>query len=135
MTIFERGMRLNFGIPREPSNTDLKRLSLLNFGRQEACEELSNYLLRVFRPLISRDIEISHQDISEAVAEAIDWFVVIAAKYKKFRLADNPEKFVRCCYRKVWRELLLRWKEGVVKIARDEKRQRQDARQQGTDES
>jgi len=99
-----------------PVADDPPRGLLVNFARARIHD--TNFRNRLRRALREHFGCVVHRKrpglpeslVTRTISRQIAYFQKCAVKFPKFRLESDPRKFVRCCYRSVWRALFEEWK-------------------------
>ncbi len=104
--------RIVFSVPEEPPK---RLLAVANLPESEFTEALARrmhaYFISIQRPqtaMLPRNL------VARTILEAIEDLCQTMLVFPIFQLDTQRGKFVRCCYRKVWRSLLREWQARLL---------------------
>jgi hypothetical protein len=103
-------MKLTFPVPAEPSTQQFSAFFNAGWDSEAFRAEFASSLAAVFQQQLRLEKCIRDIDIREAAVRAVELIAEISQTHPQFKLKEQPEKFVRCCYRKMWRDVLIEWK-------------------------
>ena len=111
-------MRIPFAVSAEPPPDLLIAFADAQIHdatfRDRFQQALSDYFTSSSQP---QTFMLPRNLVKRTVIDAIAHFQQTATKFPKFEVDTHPKKFVRCCYRKVWRTLLDEWKARLLLAA------------------
>jgi hypothetical protein len=104
--------RIVFTVPDEPPKA---LLAVADMPESEFAEALARRMCRYFiaieRPqtaMLARNL------VARTILEAIESLCQTMLTFPILQLETQPKKFVRCCYRSVWRRLLGEWQARLL---------------------
>jgi hypothetical protein len=105
-------MRVIFSVPSEPSPELCQ--AILAHGTlhpDKLKRALFDYFVSEARP---QTFVLPRSILRETIETSISHMMSVTEEFPKFELGTDASKFIRCCYKSIWRGLLLEWKSRLI---------------------